>query len=123
MESIDLEKKMISGNRYMGKNKQMVLDEYTRLKKQGPNTLDVLASVGLEHNIKTGKDIEESIAHLEKYNQERIFHEKQIRKICMRYDLRFLQAKLYKGTVDNLLAGRIQQFKEHYNYKPENKES
>lgn len=102
MITVDLEKELTKKVREQ-RIEQLSIEQYQRLQKE--SDLSVLKRVGMSVDVNT--------AH-SKFNQDKVFHIKQIEKIAKKYSLRFLPAAYYKGAIDNELSNKITQFEAAY---------
>lgn len=118
--TINLEKSLIRENRKLATPKELLL-----VKEYETNTEflenDALSRVGFNETIKTGKRIKEAINNRKEqtknFKQERVFHISQIKAICEKYYLRFLDARYYKGVIDKELPTKITNFEAAYGVK------
>lgn len=80
---------------------------------------EVLKDIGLGHQIQQAE--KESAVNLERktfekeYGEEVVMMESEIRDLCLKYDLRFLQASKYKGSVDLSIGPKVKRFVESNN--------
>lgn len=120
MTTINLEKKLIKENKRLATPKELLLiNEYD--KHAGLVDNDVLSRIGLNDQVKAGKNLKERVSEKQKqthkYNKDRVFHISQIKAICEKYHLRFLSARYYKGIIDEQLPEKITTFEVAYNEK------
>lgn len=120
MLNINLEKVLIKQNKkIIVPEELLLLQEYDKYAHLTDN--QTLSRLGLNSNLKKGKDIFHSIvdkkAQTENFNQDRVFHISQIKETCMKYRLRFLQTEYYKGAIDSDLSIKVENFEIAYNLK------
>lgn len=114
--TVNLQEKMIAGKR-ISAQEQLVLDEANQLLaglQQRDN--EILSHLGLDRNIREANKIERIQSKLSRFDQSRVFHIDEIKKICCDYYLKFLPASRYKGTICPLLATKIAEFQGEYSY-------
>lgn len=61
----------------------------------------------IKAQLKRPDDSEENVLCFEKMDMEKVFHLKTIKKICIKYRLRFLDARLFKGAYPENLPSVI----------------
>lgn len=115
---VNLEKELLQQNKKIASPAELLLlKEYDRLGDAVADN-DTLARVGMNIGATEGKKVKNKIDGLKAgtsgFNQDRVFHVSQIRNLCEKYYLRFLNVKRYNGSVDEQLAGRISQFEIAY---------
>lgn len=111
--TIDLEKELLKQNKKVLSARELLrVAEYEKQTHLVSN--QILERLGMNETIKRGKSIKEDAnkkaAETQKFNQERVFHISQIESLCMKYYLRFLPIKYYKGSVDEHLPYKIGTF-------------
>jgi len=112
MLKINLEKELIAQNKKIATPEELLI--VRELEKQsGEVNFNTLNKVGI-HTLSEGKATKNKINRLKdetlKFNQDRVFHISQIESICNKYYLKFLPSAMYKGSVDNELALKIEAF-------------
>lgn len=111
--TINLEKELIRQNKIILSNSELLkVAEYERQPTLTENT--ILQRLGINETILTGREIKkklnDKIEQTKKFNQERVFHISQIKALCLKYYLRFLQVEYYKGAIDEHLPFKIGTF-------------
>jgi len=120
MTTINLEKSITKQNRKLAIPEELlIMKEYDKFASLVED--DTLSRVGLNQTLNEGKDIKYRIElkreQTKYFAQERVFHISQIKAICKKYSLRFLETEYYKGTIDKELPNRISNLEIAYNLK------
>lgn len=114
---MNLEKELIRQNRKLATPTELLLVKEFELFSEF-TTNDALSRVGLNRNVILGSKVKSEIIsklnQTKDFSQERVFHISQIKNICEKYHLRFLNSKLYRGTIDRDLANKITMFEAAY---------
>lgn len=74
---------------------------------------DILKEAGLDHNLKQmekQKGINLERKKFEEKLNDQFFTEKEIKELCMKYNLRFLKSNKYKGAIEPVLGSKILNF-------------
>jgi hypothetical protein len=80
---------------------------------------EILKDIGLGHQIQEAE--KQSAVNLERktfeneYGGETVMQESEIKDLCLKYDLRFLNTKHYKGSVDLGIGPKVKRFVESNN--------
>jgi hypothetical protein len=104
MLTINLEKKLLKQNKKILLPEELLaIKEYERLGDDFCES-EVLNRIGINTIVKRGKsqkrkldEISNKLAH---FDQERVFHQSQIKSLCDKYYLRFLNVEYFKGSVE-----------------------
>lgn len=75
--------------------------------------LEILQKINLDHQIHKNKNkvkVTEKLNAFEKLYNLKTFTGKDIKKLCIEYDLKCLEASNYKGKVDSELANKLLEF-------------
>jgi hypothetical protein len=115
---VNLETELLKQNkRVIVPDDLLVIAEAEKL-AQIPTAQQVLKRLNMEHNLAQGQSLMEAAntekAALGRFNQQRVFHISQIESLCKKYHLRFLNPKLYKGTIDPELVNKVTTFEVAY---------
>jgi hypothetical protein len=118
MKTINLEKQLIKENKRLVTPEELLLiNEYDKHAHLIDN--DVLSRIGLNKQVKAGRNIKDHVSEqkkqTQKYNKDRVFHISQIKAICEKYHLKFLPVSYYKGIIDEKLPEKITTFEIAYN--------
>jgi hypothetical protein len=118
MLTVNLEKELLKQNARVNSPSELLkIKEYERL---GSDICEdeILNRIGINKAAKDGlyaKEHNRKIEkHLQKYNQERVFHISQIESLCKKYHLRFLSSHYYSGSIDKNLANKISTYEVAY---------
>lgn len=111
MLKVNLEKELIRQNKKVLLPEELLsIKEYERLGDDICNN-EVLSRIGINSHAVNGKKFkmrEKQVSQcLSKFDQSKVFHVSQIKSICIKYHLRFLDASLFKGSIDKELASKI----------------
>lgn len=114
MLKINLEKELTKQKPKLVSDKALLaVQEYDKLASVLEKS-DALQRIGITKGIDFGKQVSNSVAASKtaasKFDQSRVFHISQIKKICNRYHLRFLESGRYKGSIDPQLPLKIETF-------------
>lgn len=118
--TINLEKELLRTNRMLATPQELlIIKEY---EKHGDMVYDdVLHRLEVGKNIIHGKTLKTQISSLKqqtlKFDQSRVFHISQIKNICDKYYLRFLNPNIYKGAIDKDLSIKVSTFELAHNVK------
>ncbi len=118
MFTINLEKKLEQSKKESISipNELLLIKEYETFAELSKDK--TLERLGLSINIQQGEKIfssyRKSKEETSNFNQENVYHISQIKKLCLRYYLRFLPTEFYKGTIDKELPSRVNNFELAY---------
>src|SRR5581483_1470121 len=89
----------------LGEMKEFVIDPVKEVNSflinMSEQEKDELKRVGFDKQLK--QELPQAVQNY----KEKIYHIDEICKICVKYNFKFLEPKLYKGKVDTLLAGKL----------------
>ena len=123
MKTIDLEQELLKQNAAI-LSTEMILaaQEYDKLTKE-PGSKAILKRIGFDEALEEFKQNANQVNKRDelqkKYDRERIFDWQQIQSLCVKYRLRFLSTKLYKGTIDSKVTLKVSQFELAHQIKTE----
>jgi hypothetical protein len=132
MFKVNLQERMIAGKKKSEFKKELdgdiVIKEFNNIiENNTKEDLYVLQRLGMDHNIRRAQEKIEAVKDrttqeieldkfLSQFDKTKVFHISEIKKLCGKYGLRFLDSNMYKGTIDPLLPSKIKQFEsEHKN--------
>lgn len=118
MLTINLEKRLVakkSKSIFTDKEKLVLKEANALLEKNlSDNDMSLLNSMGLDHSISEKNKIERKNAATKGLDLSRVFSEKEIKNLCLDYQLRCLNVRRYKGSVDADLPQKLNEFKVMY---------
>lgn len=109
----------------LGQRRDVSIEENTKMEDRlsneakqlllnaGTEERAVLRAAGLDHNIQeieTQRGINIERTTFEGTYGTKVFTEDEVKSICHKYNLRLLQSKLYKGSIDPVLGAKIVEF-------------
>jgi hypothetical protein len=120
MIKLNLEQELLQENKRLATPKELLLirefETHTALVQN-----DTLTRVGLNKTLKEGKSLKDKQNHLldqtSRFDKARVFHISQIKSICQKYHLRFLNTSYYNGSIDEELPNKISNFEIIYGVK------
>jgi hypothetical protein len=112
MLTIDLEKQLLKQNSNVTKEEEILMknvqDILTNATSADNEVLNLFGNVDNIRKMNTINAVKNKVSHLE---QGRIFTTDQIKAIAIKYRLRFLSTKLYKGELPYEAISKIREFK------------
>lgn len=119
MFNINLETALIKENKNLIKNSIEVKQKNEYLIHKNLVDNSVLDRIGLNKQIRKGKQITEKENSLfeetKKFDENRVFHISQIKKVAIKFYLRFLNTSYYKGGIDELIPAKVLEAETNYN--------
>ena len=114
---MNLETQLLKENKRLFSESQLLqIQEYERYSELAED--DVLFRAGLNQSILSGKKLKENSdateRDLSKFDRGRVFHITQIKSICNKYYLRFLDTCYYNGVIDKNVSVKISTFETAY---------
>jgi hypothetical protein len=101
-------------------NNSKISDTKMLLATNEANRISVLNALGLNSGIKEYVEVKRRSLDREKLENEYgkdIFHIDEIEKLCLKYDLRFLNSKHYNGNITNDLPEKVIEFSQKHNVR------
>lgn len=89
------------------------IKEVTLLLSAPSEDLSVLRTLNLDHQLEKGKkkiEISQKLTILANQYNKKTYTGEQLKKLCLKYDLRLLSSNYYKGKIDEQLASKINEF-------------
>lgn len=116
---VNLEEKLLKENKtYLSKKEQLFVDFVNNtLKEDAKNDTQILRESGFKNLINSAFSADEKskeYARLRSEFGDKLFTKKQIKSLCLKYNLRFLSNENYKGSIPPELPRIIRKFKEKY---------
>jgi len=89
------------------------IKEATLLLSAPSEDLSILHTLNLDHHIKKSKkkvEISQKLTILADQFNRKTYTGDQLKKLCLKYDLKLLSSNFYKGKIDDQLASKIKEF-------------
>lgn len=111
--TIDLEKELIRENTKFLATEEAPLNEQLKLDAEVDKIhgQDLMAELGFDYSNADAKRIRAERAAFAHLPQNRIMSQDAIRSTCIKYGLRFLPTRFYKGALDAGIGPKLEEFK------------
>lgn len=111
MFKVDIEGKMLKMNSKKVAEEELFMDSVKSfLKEEEANEEDMLEKIGLGHILSKKVRIENKRNDKHHFSDQKMFSEKQIERIAIKYGLRFLQTRHFNGNLTNGVLPKIKEF-------------
>lgn len=124
--TIDLEKQITTENRKALQSEEKILGEQAKLDAEVNRVLEkadadyrgqLMTDLGFDYKLATAAQINRERAQFSMLPQDRIMHVDAIKATCLKYSLRFLPTRLYKGALDAGIGAKLEEFRGWMNGK------